>query len=126
MKSNDKRWKGGVNIASNGYITINVNLLTKNERTFFEPMFFGKSFSPIIYEHRFLVAKKLKRVLMKDEEVHHLNGIKTDNRIENLILMDSRQHKVFIPLLQNKILKLENNIKTLKGVLSNRQFLFGC
>lgn len=44
------------------------------------------------YEHRIVLSRHLGRVLSRDEHVHHKNGVKTDNRPENLELTTISEH----------------------------------
>ena len=72
------RWNGGRIKNTNGYIWI-----WKPEHPF---AFFNHRY---MTEHRLVMEKSLGRYLRPTEVVHHINGIKDDNRIENLVLFEN-------------------------------------
>ncbi len=46
-----------------------------------------------VAEHRLVMEEYIGRLVTKNEVVHHINGIKSDNRIENLQLMTISEHR---------------------------------
>lgn len=65
-------WRGGRTLASNGYFLV---------RRPGHPMADVRGY---VYEHRLVASEALGRLLDGSEIVHHRNGVKTDNRPENL------------------------------------------
>lgn len=77
-----KRWKrkaGEGNITKSGYKVIT---LPENEKG--HPNSFDERRR--MHEHTYVMVKQLGRPLKKGETVHHINGDRLDNRIENLEL----------------------------------------
>jgi hypothetical protein len=93
-----------------GYIRLNKSLV--------DPLF-GSMISKYGYvlEHRLIMAQYLGRCLTSSEIVHHLNGKKDDNRLENLELVGKGEHTV-ITLLENRIENLEKDIVKMNSFLS--------
>lgn len=46
-----------------------------------------------VREHKYLMEQHLGRALDKSEVVHHINGNKLDNQLENLIVVTRAEHK---------------------------------
>lgn len=66
-------------------------------------------------EHRLVMEKKLGRQLKSWEIVHHLNGIRDDNRETNLCVVTRKTHDLrsYTKQLQKRIQKLENKLDEL-------------
>ena len=83
-------WKGGTFVNSNGYVIINQSALSPEDLELVRDMMPKKY--PYIMEHRLVMARHLGRPLESHEVVHHRNGIRDDNHLENLQLRTKATH----------------------------------
>lgn len=74
-----KNWKGGKTTTANGYVY------------FWSPDHPNATCRGYVMEHRLVMEKSLGRYLKDKENVHHMNGIRDDNRIGNLELWTRSQ-----------------------------------
>ena len=110
-------WKGGEVKLPDGYIKVWVS-----PDDFFYPMADKRGY---VLQHRLIMATHLGRNLLKAEQVHHKNGIKSDNYIENLELMPSiESHNKYNVcsscVLRKEIRLLRWQIKELSEALQGR------
>ena len=78
------RWKGGRRDHVAGYVLV------------YCPNHPHAHVTKTVMEHRLVMEKHLGRFLRPEERVHHINKIKTDNRIKNLKLFKSeRDHQLY-------------------------------
>lgn len=75
-------WRGGLSKTDGGYILQYVERPSP-----FESMITRSGY---VMQHRLVMAMHLGRPLLTSESVHHINGDRTDNRIENLQLRQGK------------------------------------
>jgi len=120
------RWNGGIRRAG-GY-----NYVSVPENHLFIKMA-GRSlvhgrYYYSIAEHRLVVTQHIGRPLEPWELVHHINGVKDDNRIGNLELLKHRKdHLVsanfqrLVVELQERVVTLEAEVVLLRSLLNERR-----
>lgn len=99
------RWCGEKRTNTQGYI-----LIRKPKHPFCDCYGF-------VREHRLVMEKHLGRFLKKNEVVHHINGNKQDNRLENLVVCsDSVHHSVYhLDVSINNLNKSYTHLKNMTG-----------
>jgi hypothetical protein len=84
LRENHPNWRGGRLIDKDGYV-----LVLRPEHPSANNMRY-------VREHRIVMEDFIGRYLLPIEVVHHINGIKDDNRIENLMLFENNiEHKKY-------------------------------
>jgi len=60
-------------------------------------------------QHRLIIETNIGRYLEREEIIHHLNGIRDDNRTQNLVIVRAHSHTswTYIKNLQRRIRELE-------------------
>ena len=92
LREKHPMWKGGRHRTYYGYILVLAPDHQQRDSR-------GRGY---VKEHRLVMEKKLGRYLKPSERVHHLNGIKDDNRIKNLKLFaNEAEHRKFEYKLRN-------------------------
>jgi len=80
MVGNQLGWRGGRTVSSEGYV-----LVMKKGHPFANK-------DGYVPEHRLIMENIIGRILLRSECVHHRNGIKDDNRPENLEIVAPTNH----------------------------------
>lgn len=103
-RENNHNWKGGKFKTMDGYVKV---LVPEH------PHADNKGY---VLEHRLVLEQKLGRLLKQSEVGHHLNGIKNDNRPENLAAMSKKHNSSTLVIPYKKRIKeLELAIEKLIG-----------
>ena len=97
-------WKGGRKKNKAGYI-----LVLDHEHP-------SSHVSGYILEHVMIAEKMIGRRLKHNEIVHHKNGVKTDNRPENLEVMDRGQHTILHHLGNKRSIETTKKISASKTI----------
>lgn len=116
MKSN------GIVKKSDDYIFRHIKTFTPEEQVILRQMPLGNDI--YILEHRAVMALHLGRPLLASEAIHHINGDKSDNNIENLSTYEMSDHSRLHAKQFNKILNMEVQMEDMeKEIFHLRELL---
>jgi hypothetical protein len=79
--SNNPAWRGGKTVTPNGYVLVK------------QPTHPHADVRGYVYEHRLVAESKLGRYLLPTEQVHHIDGNKSNNDPRNLEVTSSIEHR---------------------------------
>lgn len=110
-RANNPNWRGGI-IKDKGYIR------------HYEPNHPRATQGGYVYEHILIWEQVHNKSLPRGWVVHHLNGIKNDNRPENLMGMLDKRHRFILAEKSKRIRGLEARVKLLERALETNQMIF--
>lgn len=104
-------WKGGI-ISRRGYNAVHM------------PKHYRATKQGYVMEHLLVWERVHQRRLPKGYLIHHLNGIKTDNRPQNLIAMKKGEHINQTSPYKKRVRELEAEVNILQKALEDNQMIF--
>ena len=107
-------WKGGRSVSKLGYVLI----LDHNH-----PKATKRGY---VFEHIKVWEEHNKKSVPEGWVIHHINGVKTDNRPSNLLSMPKKGHytKQLMLDIQKKVRELEIENRQLRRALEDSQMIF--
>lgn len=108
-------WKGGIRHAG-GYIEIRM------------PSHPRATKDGYVRQHILVWEQVHNKALPDGWVIHHLNGIKSDNRPNNLLAMPKQKHSsyIFLKAVQERLREKEVEVKLLRRALEDNQMIFYC
>lgn len=115
VREEASQWKGG-RYTAKGYVHVLIATLPEASQKMAREMAPKKNY---IQEHRIIMAMHLGRPITKDEVVHHINGVKTDNRPENLEALRRGDHTIHHREVEKEVARLRAENAALRAELES-------
>jgi len=109
---NSRMWRGGRIKSSEGYILIN------------EPEHHRRNKGGYVFEHILVWEQVHNKLLPEGWVIHHINGVKNDNRPCNLVAFPDKTHKRILDIKSQRIRELEAEVDLLKRTMEKSQSIF--
>lgn len=117
-------WSGGRIVTRHGYIKLycpehpKCVRVNENRAKKFPDRYWPKD--KYVWEHRLVMEKHLGRYLKPNEVIHHINGIRDDNRLENLIVFQSNAEHLAHDLKGKCPKWSEEGVKRIRAAVAQR------